>query len=1382
MCKRANTCTVPGCTGRYHHTLLHNPKASKEVTPQRVDQESACDTQTASKDMEPCTSASLITCNNLSLEGVYLCVVPVKVQHEGKTVLTYAFLDQGSTHSLCDTKLVQALGVSGREESMTFQTLGHPATSCRGVSLTLSVSSLDGLHSVNLPNVFSIGNIPINPNVIPAKGVLNTMPHLSGITFQRIPHATVTLLIGADVPEVFCPIDVRKGGRGQPIAFKSILGWSLLGPSLSSSRSSNCSVNFITHSEKGKEIEQLVQTLWSTDFGDGTSVFDQPYSREDKAMLKLLDDTIKLTPDRHYQLPLPWQTGVKNLPNNKEMALRRLLSLKRRLTKDVKLKTRYAQTMHDYVSNNYASEITECKEERSDSLRWYLPHHPVTHPFKPEKVRVVFDCSAKYKGVSLNNLLMPGPSLTNNLFGVLARFRKEQVALIGDIQAMFHQIRVHPKHCNALSFLWWPNGNLEKEPVVHRMQVHLFGATSSPSCASYCLRRVVVDFGNEHLPITSEIVTHNFYVDDCLMSFQSAEKAIEVMRDLAQLLQKGGFHLTKWLTNSSEVFHMISESKRAKEMQTHDIPSTQSHRVLGVQWNFDEDSFLFSVSLPDKPLTRRGLLSAVSSLFDPLGFVSPVTLIPKLLLQELCKKGRGWDQDLEDEEAKCWKKWLLTLPTLNHLRIQRCFKPPEFGEVKNCEIHVFSDASLHCYGSCCYLRLINCKDKIHCSFVIGKARVAPIKAVSIPRLELTAAVLSVRLCQIVQKELNLPNCRSVYWTDSTAVLQIIHNETKRFPIFVANRVVVINEHTEIKSWKYVPSKLNPADFATRGIPANQLNAMHPWLIGPNFLWQPVEEWPENPCELPDIPLSLVKEQKQKTTVFLTKSISQDLTGDVLNRLIERCSSLLKAKKLTAWLIRTKQFLWNKVRCGSTVFNAAPFSAEELKSAELELVKHIQRKNFPFLFSAGSAQLPRASSLPRYLNKLCPIIRNGVVRVGGRLKRANLDHDLKHPAILPSDWHFTELVIRQYHCEVGHSGINHTWSAIRQRYWILKGGAAVRRTIGQCTNCKKRNAPVGKQLMADLPSARLQIDQPPFSHVGVDYFGPFQVKQGRALVKRYGCVFTCMTVRAIHIEVSHSLTTDSFLCALRRFISRRGKPIKIYSDCGTNFVGAAKVLQDNSNHFDHERVQNFLSEREIEWSFNPPTASHMGGAWERMIRSIRRILTALMTTQTLTDEVLTTLMAEVEGIINSRPLVPVTMDSKNDDPLTPNHLLLLHGNPNLPPGLFEKGDCYGKRRWAQVQYLAEQFWSRWIGEFLPNLMLRQKWFKTNNNLQVDDVVLLVESMQHRSKWLMGRVTAVFPDKKGKVRTVAVHTKNGTIVRPITKLCIILNKDTNSQSFD
>ena len=205
-------------------------------------------------------------------------------------------------------------------------------------------------------------------------------------------------------------------------------------------------------------------------------------------------------------------------------------------------------------------------------------------------------------------------------------------------------------------------------------------------------------------------------------------------------------------------------------------------------------------------------------------------------------------------------------------------------------------------------------------------------------------------------------------------------------------------------------------------------------------------------------------------------------------------------------------------------------------------------------------------------------------------------------------------------------------------------------------------------MADLPSARLQIDQPPFSHVGIDYFGPYQVLQSRSLVKRYGCVFTCMMVRAFYIEISNSLTTDLFLCALCRFVSRRGKPVHIYSDRGTNFSGAAKRLRACLLAIDQEQLKRFLGEKEIAWSFNPPTASHMGGAWKRMIGSIRRTLDALMTTQTLTEESLATLMAEVEGIINSRPLFPVIIDSRDDEPLTPNHMLLLRDNPNLPPGI------------------------------------------------------------------------------------------------------------------
>ena len=219
-------------------------------------------------------------------------------------------------------------------------------------------------------------------------------------------------------------------------------------------------------------------------------------------------------------------------------------------------------------------------------------------------------------------------------------------------------------------------------------------------------------------------------------------------------------------------------------------------------------------------------------------------------------------------------------------------------------------------------------------------------------------------------------------------------------------------------------------------------------------------------------------------------------------------------------------------------------------------------------------------------------------------------------------------------------------------------------------------------------------------------------------------------------VSSDLSTDSFINALRRFIARRGQ------------------LQ-----------------LEIKWRFNPPYASHMGGAWERMIRSVRRILNALTQMQTLTEEGLVTLMTEVEGILNSRPLVPLMLHDSEEEPLTPNHLLLLRGNLNLPPGTFDTNSCYTRRRWAQVQFLANQFWRRWAKEFLPNLLQRQKWFNRNRNFEVGDVVLLVEDMQHRSNWVVGRVIRTLTDKEGLVRVVQVKARNTVLTRPVTKLCLI-----------
>ena len=358
-------------------------------------------------------------------------------------------------------------------------------------------------------------------------------------------------------------------------------------------------------------------------------------------------------------------------------------------------------------------------------------------------------------------------------------------------------------------------------------------------------------------------------------------------------------------------------------------------------------------------MTRRGLLSAVSNLFDPLGFVAPVTLFPKLLLQDFCKQNRSWDEPLNEDEVDDWKKWLRSLPHLSKLQIKSCLKPSEFKAISY-ELHFFSDASLRCYGSCCYLRMGDNAGYHYCSFIIGKARVAPLKAVSLPRLELTAAVLSVRLYLLVTKELDLPNCNCVFWTDFTATLQCIQNNIKRFPVFVANRLAIICEYTSTNSWKYVPSKLNPADFATRGISAELFSHSHAWLQGPSFFWKTADLWPAGPPVLPEMPTEFcvpkVKFPKQNGSFVITTLSIETTDCHPFNELIKQCSSLLKLKRIVAWLLRYKQNVLSVIRGSVTTNSNKLLSVTELENAELELLKQVQKTHFPFIVSYSSPKV------------------------------------------------------------------------------------------------------------------------------------------------------------------------------------------------------------------------------------------------------------------------------------------------------------------------------------------------------------------------------------------------------------------------------------------
>ena len=1381
-CPKNSYCKIPTCSTK-HSTFLH-PKSPDQSNGNLLIESpiGGGDRNATGNSNGYVNGDSQCALTGAGVSAIGLPIVPVKVRARSADppVLTYAFLDSGSNTTFCSRQLMKSLAVGGEPTCLSLTTLGKQNSPTECTVFKLEVFDLEEQNFVELPTVFSTPQLPVSTDSIPQQEDVIRYPYLQGIKLPKI-DASVGLLIGNDVPKALEPKQVIGSKDKGPYAVKTVFGWTLNGP-LDRKGNSRYTANVIKADD---ELSQQFTRFCNQEFSDSAYDKGAGMSKEDLHATSIMEQSVKLQAG-HYEVALPWRSTPPSLPNNRPLAEHRLKLLRRRLLKNQELHSKYSAFMDDLLRNGHARKVPEERLDNPIGVVWYLPHHPVLNVNKPGKVRVVFDCAAKHQGTSLNDQLLQGPDLTNNLVGVLTRFRQENVALMADVESMFHQVRVSPEDCDALRFLWWPDNDLNSEPEEYQMLVHLFGATSSPSCANFGLRRTAEDNQQEFSKEAVDTVRDNFYVDDCLKSVPSETKATELSNELRTLLSKGGFRLTKWISNSRKVIDSIPLSERAGSVKDLLLDQLPIERALGVRWDVGSDTFGFKISVKDRPATRRGILSVVSSVYDPLGFAAPFILPAKALLQDLCRKNLGWDDPVSDEEDLArWRNWLDELPKLEDLKVDRCFKPINFGDVASSQLHHFADASQHAYGAVTYLRLTNGNGDVHCSFIIGKSRLSPLKQLTIPRLELSAVVVSTRLDKMIKKEIGIPINQSIFWTDSTCVLGYIANEDKRYHTFVANRVAAIHEVTSPAQWKHVGTKQNPADDASRGSSADALLKNERWIQGPEFLWKSEEAWPSQQYSVSTVAEN-DPEVKKEPRVFSTDAA----TGWNLGQLFERFSSWHRLKKFVAWMLRCRRGMRraaNRSRSGLTDIDKAttiePISVEEMKNAEREIFIHVQKESFKEEIAAlkfasakverESATKPRKSQVKKSSSifKLDPQLTDGLLRVGGRLEKAPLQLDAKHSIILPASHHVTRLIIGFYHEASGHSGLEHVLSMTRERFWIIKARAAVKRSLNDCFNCRKRQAPVGEQKMANLPQDRVTPDKPPFSYVGVDCFGPFLVRRGRSQVKRYGVIFTCLTVRAIHIEVAHSLDTDSFVNSLRRFIARRGQPEQMRSDNGGNFVRGEKELRNAIDGWNHVIAEFFL-QRNIQWIFNPPAGSHHGGVWERCIRTIRKVMSALLKEQVLTDEGLATLMCEVESIINGRPLTKVSDDPRDLEALTPNHLLLLRSGATVPPGTFKREDLYSRRRWRQVQYLSDVFWRRWLKEYLPSLQERQKWGTSTTNFEVGDVVLVVDESSPRNSWPLGLIQEVKPNKgDGLVRRVKLKTKSSILERPIDKIVLL-----------
>nr|XP_061816936.1 uncharacterized protein LOC133606706 [Nerophis lumbriciformis] len=1020
-----------------------------------------------------------------------------------------------------------------------------------------------------------------------------------------------------------------------------------------------------------------------------------------------------------------------------------LRSTEKRLKKNPEKVTSLSAEIAKLIQAGYVKKLSHEETEQSTEA-WYLPYHLVFHN---EKARLVFNCSFRHQGVSVNDQLLPGPTLGPSLLGVLLRFRQHQVAVSGDIRAMFHQIRLLPEDRPLLRFIW-RDLRSEDPPDVYEWQVLPFGTTCSPCCAIFALQQHARNHQHNH-PGLLKSVEQSFYVDNCLKSFTDISEAAQQVTQLRKLMAEGGFDLRQWASNQPEVLAQVPPEGRSTttEQWLSQNRVEPQEPALGLRWNCATDTLGYQRrNIEHTILTMRTAYQVLASQYDPLGFIVPYTTRAKVLIQQLWSKQRSWeDSDLPRALQEAWKRWESELQHLDKLSIPRCYTPiPTTGS--QYDLHIFCDASERAYGAVAYVRL-QTKDVILTSFIMARSRVAPKRQQSMPRLELCAALAGAQLAKVLKTEMTLPLQKTTLWSDSTTVLEWLQSDSCRFKVFVGTRVSEIQELTDRQSWRYVDTHNNPADDITRGKPLLELAEDGRWRQGPPFLRQSAEYWPKRP-------------EKDST---LTSSELKNITFCGL-AVVQSDNNIPDASLFNTWkeLVRVTQQAGQEGPRGST--HSQTISSQE---AEFLLLRRCQVQTFPA--DIMSLKTQNAVSAKSRLACLSPEwdSTTGLIRVGGRLRRLqNPDLEEIHPIVLDPKHQITKLLIKDMDERLLHPGTERVYAELRRHYWILRGRQAVRHHQHNCPSCQRWRAQPTVPRMADLPPQRLRLLCPPFHSTGVDCFGPYLVKVGRRSEKRWGVIFKCLTTRAVHIELLNSMDADAFLLALRRFIARRGRPREVLSDCGTNFRGAERELRTVFAEMEPQ-LREQLTEYQIDFKFNPPNAPHFGGAWEREIRSIKASLQVAVGGQSVTEDVLHTTLVEVEGILNSNPLGYVSSDVSDLDPITPNILLMGRRDSALPQVVYVPA-VMGRRRWRHCQTLVDQFWIHFIRSYLPTLQTRSKWQRSSENITINTVVLMVDPSLPRAQWPIGRVVKTIPSQDGQVRAAEVMVKSKVYIRPVARL--------------
>jgi hypothetical protein len=1155
------------------------------------------------------------------------------------------------------------------------------------------------------------------------------------------------ILIGLDHYWDLITGEIIKGLDG-PTAVYSKLGWILSGPTITESNvlMTHILTTGVKAAGEKSRLEEQLKSFWEL---ESLGILEHEASLYDQFKNHVTHDGVR------YEVTLPWKSNVTSLPDNYELSLSRLKGLLRRLRRDTNLLNEYNSCIKNQIDTDVV-EIIDNPSIIDGGKVHYLPHHAVIRQDKlTTKMRIVYDASAKGNGLSLNECLHAGPKFNQQIFELLIRFRLHKHAFIADVEKAFLMISIHKNDRDVLRFLWVKDPH--KDPIeiqVLRFKRVAFGITASPFLLNATMRYHIESFKDDKPEIVHKLL-RSVYVDDVISGTDSREQSIAIFEQFREMLSLGGFNLRKYI--SAGDMHLLQSDERG-----------ETQKVLGLNWDIRKDELIFDLSYIAKECntrnpTKRYIVSVTSKIYDPIGFIAPVTLQFKIFLQALHCARIDWDEPIQNELLEHWAELISHIKNAKPIIVPRCYFSIDY---KKCQLKLvgFSDSSVKAYGAVIYLWYFD-GETTGMTIVASKTRVAPIKSQTIPRLELMGALLLARLITCVYNSLTpeLVLLPSVCYIDSQVVLYWIKGEDKEWKPFVYNRVKEIRELVSSCHWKHCAGQRNPADIASRGATVNELVRSELWWNGPVELEEGRKVWVEMPTECTD-------ELRSTTRKECGLLISESSRAHLSNIIDIHCHSTLnKLLVVTAYVLKFVKML--------RFFHTHRDQSEEineivgfLDQAEILWIKEVQgqlEKNRNFLKWKAQLRLFKDESK--------------IWRCGGRLAHAELPYETKHPVVLPGSHYFTKLVVKRAHERVFHNGVKETLNEIRSRFWILKGRSVVRKLIHQCVVCRKiEGLPYASPEAPPLPAFRV-TKAPAFSYTGIDFAGPLYVKNNQYQLggKIWLCLYTCCITRAIHLDLLYNLSFEFFFRSLKRFIARKGLPRRIITDNAKTFKGAARLIQELMNH---PNINHYLSEYKMQWTFNVERAPWWGGIFERMVRSVKRCLKKVVGKAKLSQEELLTLITEVEMIVNSRPLSYITPDDL-EEPLTPSHLLIGRRVNNLPDSLCYTDDHINvtpqllTKRMAYLNRTLDQFWNRWRREYLLELREAHRVYKNYSSTRdwvcIGDIVVIHEDDKRRCLWKIGRVEELITGRDEQIRAAIVRVgssqgRSKLLNRPVQKL--------------